>query len=169
MTYRRRCFALDSSQTSLFLYGHTCKWKNDVHDIIISFCLIIQTSQMSVNSVMSQTKARYELNVTGTIQLKLSYNLKINSLDIFISKCNNLALGKQQQTSNPYVCSSSSSSSNPTNFVFFSHRYCKTYLLPDKSKNSKRKTTVQKHTTNPSFNETLRVSDYLISDLIHFD
>jgi hypothetical protein len=40
---------------------------------------------------------------------------------------------------------------------FFLYRYCKTYLLPDKSKSSKRKTGVRKGTTNPVFGETLRV------------
>ena len=102
---------------------------------------------------MSQTQARYELDVTGTIQLKLSYNTNIGTLDIFIKKCINLALSKQQQTPNPSVVLSS-------NYTFRIHpfsRYCKTYLLPDKSKGSKRKTPVQKHTMNPLFNETLRV------------
>jgi hypothetical protein len=47
-------------------------------------------------------------------------------------------------------------------FFFFS-RYCKSYLLPDKSKGSKRKTTIRKGTTEPVFNETLRVCFYLKS------
>ena len=34
----------------------------------------------------------------------------------------------------------------------------KVYLLPDKSKSGKRKTKVKKHTLNPVFDETLKVS-----------
>jgi len=41
--------------------------------------------------------------------------------------------------------------------VIFLNRYCKVYLLPDKSKGSKRKTGVRKGTTDPVFGETLRV------------
>ena len=37
-------------------------------------------------------------------------------------------------------------------------RYVKVYLLPDKSKSGKRKTKVKKHTLNPVFDETLKVS-----------
>ena len=37
-------------------------------------------------------------------------------------------------------------------------RYVKVYLLPDKSKGGKRKTRVKKHTLNPYFDETLKVS-----------
>lgn len=43
----------------------------------------------------------------------------------------------------------------PFNFVC---RYVKVYLLPDKSKSGKRKTKVKKHTLNPVFEETLKVS-----------
>lgn len=41
-------------------------------------------------------------------------------------------------------------------FVFFS-RYVKTYLLPDKARMGKRKTSVKKRTVNPIYNEVLRV------------
>ena len=39
----------------------------------------------------------------------------------------------------------------------FSDPYIKTYLLPDKSKHSKRKTKVQKKTVNPVYDQTLEV------------
>lgn len=42
---------------------------------------------------------------------------------------------------------------------FFGSRYIKTYLLPDKSNHSKRKTTVRKRSLDPIFNETLKVSN----------
>lgn len=37
------------------------------------------------------------------------------------------------------------------------YRYVKCYLLPDKSKLGKRKTSVKKKTSHPTFNEILRV------------
>ena len=39
----------------------------------------------------------------------------------------------------------------------FSDPYVKTYLLPDHSKHSKRKTDIQRKTLNPSYNRTLVV------------
>lgn len=36
-------------------------------------------------------------------------------------------------------------------------RYVKAYLLPDKSRQSKRKTKIKSNSTNPEFNETLKV------------
>lgn len=47
----------------------------------------------------------------------------------------------------------------------FSDPYVKTYLLPDKSKHSKRKTEVKKRTRNPTFNETLLVRSCTIKVL----
>jgi hypothetical protein len=52
---------------------------------------------------MSESKANYDLAVTGTIELKLSYNPNTGALDIFIKKCTDLASAKRNQTSNPYV------------------------------------------------------------------
>lgn len=45
-----------------------------------------------------------------------------------------------------------------TSFFLFLIRLCtyQVYLLPDKSKNGKRKTKVRKHTLNPVFDETLK-------------
>jgi Ca2+-dependent lipid-binding protein len=43
--------------------------------------------------------------------------------------------------------------------------YVKVYLLPDKSKGGKRKTKVKKHTLNPVFDETLKVSSKLLLKL----
>ncbi len=45
-----------------------------------------------------------------------------------------------------------------TSEIFFLFRYVKVYLLPDKSKNGKRKTKVKKHTLNPVFDEVLKVN-----------
>lgn len=40
----------------------------------------------------------------------------------------------------------------------FHGRYVKTYLLPDTSRQSKRKTSIKPNSINPVFNENLRVS-----------
>jgi hypothetical protein len=56
---------------------------------------------LSLNSALSESKAHYGLDITGTIELKLSYNIKTGSLDILIQKCTNLARAKRNQTSNP--------------------------------------------------------------------
>ncbi|CAF0760696.1 unnamed protein product [Adineta ricciae] len=92
-------------------------------------------SQLSLNSVASETKARYGLDITGTIETKLTYSLATGALDIYILNCKNLAKAKKSQSSDPFV---------------------KVYLLPDRSKNSKRKSTVKKNTIDPVFDEKFR-------------
>lgn len=42
--------------------------------------------------------------------------------------------------------------------LFSLFRYVKTYLLPDKSRQGKRKTTIKRNTINPLYNELLKVS-----------
>ncbi|CAF1129941.1 unnamed protein product [Adineta steineri] len=91
-------------------------------------------SQLSINSAISDTKSQFDIEITGSITLKLTYDTTKNLLNVLIHKCTNLAPAKRNQTSNPY---------------------CKTYLLPDESKTSKLKTSVKKHTTDPAFGETL--------------
>lgn len=39
----------------------------------------------------------------------------------------------------------------------------KTYLLPDRTRGGKRKTKVKKHTTNPTFEETLKVGNVMVT------
>lgn len=46
--------------------------------------------------------------------------------------------------------------------VHLFHRYVKTYLLPDKSSHSKKKTSVKKKTLNPVYDQTLKVRHSLI-------
>ncbi|XP_051775254.1 synaptotagmin-like protein 3 [Erpetoichthys calabaricus] len=74
--------------------------------------------------------------ITGEIEFSLSYNFKSSCLEIDIKACKNLVnLGEKKRKCNPYI---------------------KTYLLPDKSPQSKLKTTIKKNTVDPVFNETLR-------------
>ncbi|XP_006733295.2 synaptotagmin-like protein 3 [Leptonychotes weddellii] len=75
-------------------------------------------------------------NVTGEIEFALRYCFKTCSLEICIKACKNLAYGEEKKKKcNPYV---------------------KTYLLPDRSSQGKRKTGVQKNTVDPTFQETLK-------------
>ncbi|XP_052025851.1 synaptotagmin-like protein 3 [Apodemus sylvaticus] len=75
-------------------------------------------------------------NVTGEIEFAIHYCVKSRSLEICIKTCKNLAYGEEKKRKcNPYV---------------------KTYLLPDRSSQGKRKTRVQRNTLDPTFEETLK-------------
>ena len=49
----------------------------------------------------SETKARYGLDIIGTIETKITYSLATGALDIYIINCKNLAKAKKNQTSDP--------------------------------------------------------------------
>lgn len=51
--------------------------------------------------------------------------------------------------------------------VFLCFSYVKCYLLPDKSRQSKKKTTIKKKTINPIYNETLKVRVWWVPDWPH--
>ncbi|XP_050996961.1 synaptotagmin-like protein 5 isoform X2 [Acomys russatus] len=93
------------------------------------------TSLNSMMSVYSETGDYGNVKVTGEILLHISYCYKTGGLSIFVKNCRNLAIGdeKKQRTD----------------------AYVKSYLLPDKSRNNKRKTKIRTG-TNPEFNETLK-------------
>ncbi|XP_073214351.1 synaptotagmin-like protein 5 isoform X2 [Lepidochelys kempii] len=98
------------------------------------------TSINSMMSVYSETGDYGNVKVSGEILLHLSYSYKTGALNILVKNCRNLAIAdEKKQRTDPYV---------------------KAYLLPDKSRQSKRKTKIKSNTTNPEFNETLK---YVIS------
>ncbi|NXN32406.1 SYTL1 protein, partial [Nycticryphes semicollaris] len=72
--------------------------------------------------------------VRGCVQFSLRYDPAKKELQVHVLRCRELAEAKKQR-SDPYI---------------------KTYLLPDKSNRSKRKTTVRKKSLDPIFNETLK-------------
>ncbi|NXG76902.1 SYTL1 protein, partial [Baryphthengus martii] len=72
--------------------------------------------------------------VRGCVQFSLRYEPAKKELQVHVLRCRELAEAKKQR-SDPYI---------------------KTYLLPDKSNRSKRKTTVRKRSLDPIFNETLK-------------
>ncbi|XP_020835296.1 synaptotagmin-like protein 5 [Phascolarctos cinereus] len=93
------------------------------------------TSLNSMTSVYSETGDYGNVKVSGEILLHISYCYKTGGLHIFVKNCRNLAIAdeKKQRTD----------------------AYVKSYLLPDKSRNNKRKTKIRTG-TNPEFNEILK-------------
>ncbi|KAL7881438.1 hypothetical protein AOLI_G00082860 [Acnodon oligacanthus] len=100
-----------------------------------------ETSSLnSMMSVYSETGDYGNARVSGEILLNISYSYKTGALNVLVRECRCLATGdEKRQRTDPYV---------------------KTYLLPDKSRQSKRKTSIKSNTTNPVFNENLR---YVVS------
>ncbi|XP_029495598.1 synaptotagmin-like protein 5 isoform X1 [Oncorhynchus nerka] len=100
-----------------------------------------ETSSLnSMMSMYSETGDYGNANVSGELLLNISYSYKTGALNVLVKECRNLATGdeKRQRTD----------------------AYVKAYLLPDKSRQSKRKTSIKTNTINPVFNENLR---YVIS------
>ncbi|XP_058845000.1 synaptotagmin-like protein 2 [Acipenser ruthenus] len=85
----------------------------------------------SVNSVDSSS-----LDDQPRVQFALDFSQRSQKFQIYISQCKNLDRMEVHRGS--------------------VDAYIKTYLLPDKYKMSKRKTTVKKRSTNPVYNEILR-------------
>ncbi|KAM4539000.1 synaptotagmin-like protein 1 isoform 2-T4 [Odontesthes bonariensis] len=74
------------------------------------------------------------VEVRGRIQYSLVYDSHKEELQVKVYRCEDIASARKNR-SDPYV---------------------KTYLLPDKSNHSKKKTSVQKKTLNPVYDQTLR-------------
>ncbi|NXH10678.1 SYTL4 protein, partial [Bucco capensis] len=90
----------------------------------------------SMVSIYSEAGDFGNVAVTGGISFSLSYEQKTQTLFIHVKECRQLAYGDEgRKRSNPYV---------------------KTYLLPDKSRQGKRKTTIKRNTINPVYNELLK-------------
>ncbi|XP_044531667.1 synaptotagmin-like protein 3 [Gracilinanus agilis] len=93
-------------------------------------------SLASISSTCTEVGNFDNANVTGEIEFALQYDFKASMLEICIKACKNLAFGEEKKKKcNPYI---------------------KTYLLPDKGSQAKRKTSVKKNTVDPLFQETLK-------------
>uniref|UniRef100_A0A673KIW8 Synaptotagmin-like protein 5 n=1 Tax=Sinocyclocheilus rhinocerous TaxID=307959 RepID=A0A673KIW8_9TELE len=115
------------------------KLVKDAHPKILLICAL-QTSINSMMSVYSETGDYGNVRVSGEILLNISYSYKTGALNVLVRECRCLATGDdRRQRTDAYV---------------------KTYLLPDKSRQSKMKTSIKSNTTNPVFNENLR---YVVS------
>ena len=88
----------------------------------------------SQTSLYSAAGGKGDYDITGEVLFGVQY--KAGTLLITVNKARGLAAADKNGFSDPYI---------------------KTYLLPDKSKVSKKKTAIKKKTLNPVYNETLKV------------
>ncbi|XP_061145485.1 synaptotagmin-like protein 4 isoform X4 [Syngnathus typhle] len=108
-------------------------------DSLVNFhrnSMVSSASSMSMTSIYSDSGDGYSMDVRGEVVFSMFYDESSQSLQVLIKECHKLACGDSlRQFSNPYV---------------------KCYLLPDKSRQSKRKTTIKRHTCNPVYEETFK-------------
>ncbi|KAM9835488.1 synaptotagmin-like protein 4 isoform 5-T6 [Syngnathus typhle] len=108
-------------------------------DSLVNFhrnSMVSSASSMSMTSIYSDSGDGYSMDVRGEVVFSMFYDESSQSLQVLIKECHKLACGDSLlQFSNPYV---------------------KCYLLPDKSRQSKRKTTIKRHTCNPVYEETFK-------------
>ncbi|XP_023653626.1 synaptotagmin-like protein 4 [Paramormyrops kingsleyae] len=103
-----------------------------------TYSLRSKSTMGSLMSVYSEAGDYDTVDVSGDIIFSLHYDDRSQTLSILIKECRSLAYGNAaKHRCNPYV---------------------KCYLLPDKSRQSKKKTTVKSNTVNPIYNETLKYS-----------
>ncbi len=88
----------------------------------------------SVTSIYSADGGKGSYRISG--EVRIGVWLKKDLLFVRVVKARGLAAAKSGGVSDPYV---------------------KTYLLPDRSKHTKRKTGIQRKTINPEYNEILKV------------
>ena len=86
----------------------------------------------SSNGTLNDYKGEYE--ISGQVLVGVYY--KDDELHVHVNRASGIAAADCNGSSDPYI---------------------KTYLLPDKAKRSKRKTSIQKMTLDPVYNETFKV------------
>ncbi|XP_076851241.1 synaptotagmin-like protein 4 [Brachyhypopomus gauderio] len=122
--------------------------EEDIDSLVNIHRRMVGTSALSLNSsrstlgsmmsVYSEAGDYDTVDISGDIVFSLSYDEGTQSLAVLVKECHSLAYADTaKKKCNPYV---------------------KIYLLPDKSRQSKKKTAVKRNTINPSYNETLKYS-----------
>ncbi|XP_041865006.1 synaptotagmin-like protein 2 isoform X3 [Melanotaenia boesemani] len=103
--------------------------------------MTLSSGMASMSSISSSVSSLHppdcgDVDIQGSIQFAVNYIQKLGEFHIFVVLVRGLAVADTKKNrSDPYV---------------------KCYLLPDKTKLGKRKTTVKKRTLNPTYNEVLR-------------
>ncbi|XP_056333185.1 synaptotagmin-like protein 2 [Danio aesculapii] len=121
----------DDDDTSLSSYGSDLSSRKGFSASALS--LTDRTG--SLLSVYSDAGDFGTVEVQGSVEFAVMYS-PVGELIIMIEQCQDLAIANsRKQRTDPYV---------------------KTYLYPDKSRRSKRKTSIKKRTVNPVFVESLR-------------
>ncbi|AWP11867.1 putative synaptotagmin-like protein 4 [Scophthalmus maximus] len=92
----------------------------------------------SMMSIYSEAGDFDSVEVSGDVVFSMSYDEHTHSLQVFIKECRGLAYADASRK--------------------ISHPYVKCYLLPDKSRQSKKKTSIKRNTINPVYKETLKYS-----------
>ena len=87
-----------------------------------------------MTSIYSEAGGKGDYDITGEVLVGVYY--KSGQLHIHVERARGLAAADSNGYSDPYI---------------------KTYLLPDKAKHTKQKTSVKKKTLDPVYNETLKV------------
>ncbi|XP_062916953.1 synaptotagmin-like protein 2 isoform X1 [Mobula hypostoma] len=88
-------------------------------------------------SIMSVYSADFgSIDAQGSVRFALDYNEKNKEFQIYVGECKDLAVVDEKKGR--------------------TDAYVKTYLLPDKARMGKRKTSVKKRNTNPIYNEILK-------------
>ena len=93
----------------------------------------------SVSSIYSADGGKGGYAITGKVQMGMWF--KDDVLFVRVVRAKGLAAAKSGGISDPYI---------------------KTYLLPDRTKHTKRKTGVQRRTLCPEYNEILKVCDVCV-------